>query len=981
MYQSPLDPQAPSSHSASHAGTGLLVVSALLILGSLAVTLDFADGVTGNLTLWRRISLQNFVAYAMWFVVLLAAVVLAARLIWARPNEKAALWLTCAVAGCAFNAAVSVDTAIMGTWQWPSALAARLVSNPPDSIVAQLVTGLIRSHLTWMTAIGLLAPGFALLMFSVRFPGTMAADALRRPLLKPLLAAALAWPLAPAASVASDPDDEQSAVAVYWVAMLSLWLAAAQNLPVLAGLAASLVGFAVPLAFVWQRRARVPVAALASQWPVLLAAGVLSTLGWAWAALDSGNGTAQGLMSASLAVTGAAFALQLRRSLADRAWVVLAAGAVVSVIAAIEVFWAPAGVTTSAMRTRLLGPWALACLGAATVNLMQAFFDADDDDRQRIRITLVGLGAAVGMAVVHVTTRFYVGTQCLAGADAWDCVAATRVSLYSKPLVLFAVTLGAAVAVLARGDIAPNLRWTRTTMLGLGAVAMFVVFVGVEFVVEQTLGDYLPSWSPGVIGSLVAAGLVHVLKHPFESALARVMEAGQGATPVLDHSDVSSRDRNMARMAFALAALVGVLYARELVQGNEVEPIAAVIARTQQSVYLLVVKEGNSERALATAWVYSPTELATNAHVVESINQAIKDKGVVVARRTHGDFADLPIASVAAHPAYTAYRRTWYWLTPSRRDAAGRLQPIGYAPSYDVGLLTVAEGATLDAPLPRADAAALGDLGPQTPLVYVGFPSEGLLEQNLHRPVPISQQGFLSGFETPTRTRVTSPDGATVLVHSIPATGGASGGPVIDARGRVVGLMNGINTIVQGTGERAPNAVQVNFAQRVDLLDEVATTTDDTVAGLRQGWRREFGSAFVVMPDAPDDFLAARVRAPLELGAAVSMNDARVYTREMVIPPRTGDAGGFAQATLDFSGRGPFLVTALDPSRDVDLRAELSVDGGWRELGKDELATGVASVLLKDVTGTIRLTVTDADNRPRSEAPAGPVRLDVYRKP
>lgn len=498
---------------------------------------------------------------------------------------------------------------------------------------------------------------------------------------------------------------------------------------------------------------------------------------------------------------------------------------------------------------------------------------------------------------------------------------------------------------------------------------------------ERTLGDYLPSWSPGVLASLSAAGLVHVLKHPFESALERVVQAGQGTTPVQGHSDVSRRDRNLARMAFALAALVGVLYTRELVQGNEVEPIAQVIARTQQSVYLLVVKEGDSERTLATAWAYSPTQLATNAHVAESVTEAIQNKSTVVARRTHGDFADLPIASVAVHPAYGAYRRTWFWLTPSRRSAAGRLEPIGYAPSYDVALLTVAEDATLDAPLPRADADALGQLGPQTPLVYVGFPSEGLLEQNLHRPVPISQQGFLSAFETPTRTRVTSPADATVIVHSIPATGGASGGPVIDARGRVVGLMNSINTIVQGTGERAPNAVQVNFAQRVDMLDEVTTTTGEAVASLRQRWQREFGAAFVVMPDAPDDFLTARVREVLELRATVPMSEARIFTREMTIPPRDGTEGGLAQATLDFSGSGPFLVTALDPKRDVDLRAELSVDGGWRELGKDERATGVASVLLKDVTGRIRLTVIDADDRPRSEAPAGPVRLDVYRKP
>lgn len=982
MPRSPVDLHLPTSPPASSAGTGLLLASALLVVGSLAVSADFINHVVADIARWRQISLEYLLAYALWGGVQLVAVALAARLILARPTQAAAQWLTCVVAGCAFNAAVTIDTAVMGTWQWPGALAARLVSDASPSLVARTVSRAIRSQSTWMTAVGLLAPGFSLLMFSARFPRPTPVEALRRPVLTPLLAAALAWPMRPVAAVDADPDAKRPAILAYWLGLVLVWLSCAQNLPVLPGLAAGAAGLAVPAAFVWRRRSREPVAARGHHWRLLLAGGAASTLGWAWVLLDPGSSTAPGLQSVALAAAGGAFALHVRRSLADRAWVVLAAGVVVAVIAAVEVAWAPAGVMTSAMRTRLLGPWALACLGAAAVNLLQAFFDAGEHDRRRLRITLLGLGAAVCIAVIHATARFYVGTQCAPGADPTTaCLAVGRVALFSSPLVLFSVTAGAAVAVLARGDLDPSLRWTRTTMLGVGAVTMFVVFVVVEFVVERALGDYLPTWSPGVMGSIAAAGLVHVLKHPFERALERVMQAGQGAAAAPDHADVSWRDRSLARMAFALTALVGVLYARELARGSEVEPLGDVIARTQQSVYLLVVKEGASERPLATAWVYSPSELATNAHVAESVAEALQEGDAVVARRSHGDFADLPIVSVAAHPAYGAYRRTWFWLTPSRRDTAGRLQPIGYAPSYDVALLTVAGGVTLDAPLPRADADVLGRLGPQTPLVYVGFPSEGLLEQNLHRPVPISQQGFLSAFETPTRTRVTVPADATVLVHSIPATGGASGGPVIDAGGRVVGLMNGINTIVQGTGERAPNAVQVNFAQRVDLLDDITTTTDEIIAGLRQRWQHEFAAAFVVLPDAPEDFLAARVREELELSATMPVQEARLFSREMTIPPRDGASGGQAQITLDFSGSGPFLATALGVTRDVDLRAELSVADGWREVGKDVLASGVASVRLEGLSGTIRLTVVDADNRPRTEAPAGPVRLDVYRRP
>ena len=50
-----------------------------------------------------------------------------------------------------------------------------------------------------------------------------------------------------------------------------------------------------------------------------------------------------------------------------------------------------------------------------------------------------------------------------------------------------------------------------------------------------------------------------------------------------------------------------------------------------------------------------------------------------------------------------------------------------------------------------------------------------------------------------------------LLQHDLPATGGASGSPIVGASGRVVALLNAGNLFMVN-GDRVPNAALINFA-------------------------------------------------------------------------------------------------------------------------------------------------------------------------
>jgi len=145
-------------------------------------------------------------------------------------------------------------------------------------------------------------------------------------------------------------------------------------------------------------------------------------------------------------------------------------------------------------------------------------------------------------------------------------------------------------------------------------------------------------------------------------------------------------------------------------------------------------------------------------------------------------------------------------------------------PAYDVGTLTVAE--TLPAHATLASPGELADLDSGARIAYLGFPMEGLAGGGVdfRNPVATMQSGIITSV-TDYWLGKSDPSQRLLIQHNLGAAGGASGSPIFDTHGRIIGILSAGNIIGQidvttGQPTRAPSGVMINFAQRIDVLTD-----------------------------------------------------------------------------------------------------------------------------------------------------------------
>ncbi len=293
----------------------------------------------------------------------------------------------------------------------------------------------------------------------------------------------------------------------------------------------------------------------------------------------------------------------------------------------------------------------------------------------------------------------------------------------------------------------------------------------------------------------------------------------------------------------------------------------AALDRLEAAVYLVAKKEGEGEMAEGTAWAFGPDKdkLATNAHVTEAIKGHESEFFLIAPDGKH-----IKIKSVTLHPGYLVFNK---YKTTQGVTRWGNFTPLDLINEYDVGIIEI-DPAT---PLPVDSATGnpvtlelaskdyLEQLAPGTPVASVGFPVEGLAGSESATKAPGTLHfGYISSLTDVFMCR-TDKVHQLLIQHSVPVTGGASGSPLIDTSGKVIGIVNGGNTTVfKDTGEavnakvRMPSAALINFAQRVDLLEDLAHgAVDQNLAEDETYWRKT-AARF-------DDYFKVAVKAFKEL--------------------------------------------------------------------------------------------------------------------
>ncbi len=238
-----------------------------------------------------------------------------------------------------------------------------------------------------------------------------------------------------------------------------------------------------------------------------------------------------------------------------------------------------------------------------------------------------------------------------------------------------------------------------------------------------------------------------------------------------------------------------------------------LVSQVESCVALIIVRHGAPDShvvdIIGTAFVIGGQTLATTGHQVNEVLVALNQKQLVQAilpDRT------CTVISASKHQDYSLDQR-----------GPGGEEPV--APLRDVGLLTV--DASFSQQLTFAPASVLSSLTKGQHVFYVGYPVEEVKGGvNLHRPQAWFKDGTLGAITDFWGGAPSTAADALLLNHSCPMTGGASGSPLCNDQGQVIGIVSARNVShnfsqdAEGnmTSSKQTSAVQTNYAQRIDLL-------------------------------------------------------------------------------------------------------------------------------------------------------------------
>lgn len=264
-----------------------------------------------------------------------------------------------------------------------------------------------------------------------------------------------------------------------------------------------------------------------------------------------------------------------------------------------------------------------------------------------------------------------------------------------------------------------------------------------------------------------------------------------------------------------LALLFALLW--NLLSGGNADAQLADAAKAHEKAVGLVVVAVNTPKGprsvpMATAWAIGPNVYATNSHVTAEVQKAFEHGAAVFVSINRNPDLRFRVTKAIVHPKYGQPIVNFEGKQPA-------------VPPFDVGLLYV-DGVAPDV-FPLASASELERLDSGSRIAYIGFPMEGMSGGGVdfRNPVANMQSGIVTSATDYWLSKADFKN-RQLIQHNLGATGGSSGSPIFNARGHIVAILSAGNIVGQvnletGERERAPSAVMINFAQRVDLLRDI----------------------------------------------------------------------------------------------------------------------------------------------------------------
>ncbi len=363
-----------------------------------------------------------------------------------------------------------------------------------------------------------------------------------------------------------------------------------------------------------------------------------------------------------------------------------------------------------------------------------------------------------------------------------------------------------------------------------------------------------------------------------QRAQTTVAAAGQAADEATrTAADVSARAEAVA------AQLTGLKVQADQAGRGQEDKYRALIEERLASVYLVSLRTpGNEHVGTGTASVIALPDgtkaLATNSHVAEMLLEVQQggqlDGFKLVVVQPAPPYKRFEVTRVTLHPGYYAWQRFLDELFT--RVQRGQARPPGYALGYDVALMYVENWQELGEPLTLASAESLESLSAGDPIFYIGYPAENLNFTDPDKPVPTSHTGIVTSVTTFSGAQGTFEQNQLVQ-HSAPAIGGASGSPIFNAKGEVVAYLNSgnLNLVrdVEGQMIRVPSSVLINYAQRVDLLQELERGEAEAKMPAYQAFWAEIAKAAEISSADVMDQQADAFRQAKDAAAAILVKE------------------------------------------------------------------------------------------------------------